>query len=378
MNITGLEAIPKVIRHPAALWDLGVETTVFSTVVKLTTDTGLTGYGYVGPNLPPPPRVVTMLETEIQPLVLGRSPYDVEKLVASYLNAFPAKWTLETTTMAVAGVEIACWDLIGKSLGAPLYRLLGGKYRERIETAATLRYKQRTDEAHVAADARAAVDEGYRTLILKEAAPDQAVAYIAAIREAVGSGVQLRVDPNQAWSLPTAKRTIKRLDHYDLECIEQPIFRWDMDGLAQLRRSVSTPIMLDEGATTIYRVLEAVKKEAVDMISFDPVRMGGISHFKKACAIAEAAGIPVVLHWTGDGGIGTAAWLHLAASTPNLSLAHHIGLDDALISEPFSDELPFIEVPEGRGLGITVDEDKLARHSMKGKEGEINARYSEI
>ncbi len=378
MKIARLEAIPTVIRHRAALWDLGVDTTVFSTVVKLTTDTGLTGWGYVGPNLPPPPRVVTMLETEIQPLLLGRSPYDVEKIVGSYLETFPAKWTLETTTMAVAGVEIACWDIIGKSLNAPLYKLLGGKVRDRIETAATLRYRQRTDEAQVATDARAAVDEGYRTLILKEASPELAVAYIAAIREAVGNGIQLRVDPNQAWSLPTAKRTLRKLEAYDLECIEQPIFRWDMDGLAQLRQAVSTPIMMDEGATTIYRVLEAVKKEAVDMISFDPVRMGGISYFKKACAIAEAAGIPVVLHWTGDGGIGTAAWLHLAASTPNLSLAHHIGLDDSLISKPFTYQLPFIEVPEGPGLGIAVDEETLARHSMIGKSGEINARYNEI
>jgi len=136
--------------------------------------------------------------------------------------------------------------------------------------------------------------------------------------------------------------------------------------------------MLDEGATTIYRVLEAIKKEAVDIIGFDLVRMGGISYFKKACAIAEAAGIPVVMHWTGDGGIGTAAALQVAVTVRNLSLAHHIGLDSTLIAKPFEYTLPYVEVPEKPGLGIEVDEEQLAKYSMKGRSDEINDHYAEI
>ncbi len=378
MKITKVEAIPTVIPHEAAYWDLGCKVSVISTVVKVETDEGITGWGYVGPNLPPPPRVEATIETEIQPLIMGESPFDVEKIVSKYLNGFPAKWTLETTTMAMAGVETACWDIIGKSLNTPLYKLLGGKFREQVETFATMRYHEQVSMDVIASDAAKVVEQGYRTIMIKEYEPDRTVEVVKTIREAVGGKIQLRVDPNQAWDIATAKRVIKRLEPFDLQCVEQPIFRWDIDGLAHLRQSVGVPIMLDEGATTIYKVFEAVKKEAVDIIGFDIVRVGGISGFKKAAAIAESAGIPVIMHWTGDGGIGTAAGLHVAASTPNLNLAHHIGLDHTLIKQSFQYELPLIEVPEGPGLGIEVDEDQLAKYSMKGRNDEMQDCYKEV
>ena len=378
MKITKVEAIPTVIPHEAAYWDLGCNVSVISTVVSVETDEGVTGWGYVGPNLPPPPRVEATIETEIQPLILGESPFDVEKIVAKYLNGFPAKWTLETTTMAMAGVETACWDIIGKSLNAPLYKLLGGKFRSQVEIIATMRYHEPVGMDIVAADAAKVVDQGYRAIMVKEYEPDRTVEVVKTIRDVVGSKIQLRVDPNQAWDMATAKRVIRRLEPFDMQCIEQPIFRWDIDGLAHLRQAVGVPIMLDEGATTIYKVFEAVKKEAVDIIGIDIVRVGGISAFKKAAAIAEAAGIPVVMHWTGDGGIGTAAGLHVAVSTPNLQLAHHIGLDDSLIKQSFQHELPYIEAPEGPGLGIEVDEDQLAKYSMKGRNNEITDAYKKV
>ncbi len=378
MKITKVEAIPTVIPHEAAYWDLGCNVSVISTVVRVETDEGVTGWGYVGPNLPPPPRVEATIETEIQPLILGESPFDVEKIVAGYLNGFPAKWTLETTTMAMAGVETACWDIIGKTLNAPLYKLLGGKFRSQVETFATMRYREPVSLDIIANDAAKVVEQGYRTIMIKECEPNRTVEVVRTIREAVGHKIQLRVDPNQAWSVATAKQVIKRLEPYGLQCVEQPIFRWDIDGLAHLRQSVGVPIMLDEGATTIYRVFEAVKKEAVDIIGFDIVRVGGISGFKKAAAVAESAGIPVVMHWTGDGGIGTAAGLHVAISTPNLNLAHHIGLDHTLIRQSFAYELPMIEVPEGPGLGVEVDRDQLAKYSMKGRNEAIPACYNDV
>ena len=91
MKITKVEAIPTVIPHEAAYWDLGCNVSVISTVVSVETDEGITGWGYVGPNLPPPPRVEATIETEIQPLILGESPYDVEKIVAKYLHGFPGE-----------------------------------------------------------------------------------------------------------------------------------------------------------------------------------------------------------------------------------------------------------------------------------------------
>jgi L-alanine-DL-glutamate epimerase-like enolase superfamily enzyme len=332
----------------------------------------------VGPNLPPPPRVEASIETEIAPLIVGESPFDVEKIVAKYLNGFPAKWTLETTTMAMAGVEIACWDIIGKSLDTPLHKILGGKYRQQVETFATMRYHQPVGMDVIASDADGVVKQGYRAIMIKEWDPDRTVEVVKTIRETVGDKIQLRVDPNQAWSVATAKRVCKRLEKYDLQCIEQPIFRWDMDGLAHLRQSVGIPIMLDEGATTIYRVLEAVKKDAVDFIGFDLVRVGGISAFKKACAIAEAAGIQVIMHWMGDGGIGTAAALQVAAGIPNMNMAHHVGLDSSLLKQSFDYTLPMVDIPDGPGIGVEVDEEQLARYSLKGRNHEFPEHYKKV
>ena len=153
MKITKIEAIPTAIPHQGAYWDQGCDVTVLSTVVRVFTDEGITGYGYVGPNLPPPPRIETMIRTEIAPLIVGESPFDVEKIVAKYLKGFPAKWTLETTTMAMAGVETACWDIIGKALGTPLYKILGGKFQERVEIFATMRYREAVDMDTIARDA---------------------------------------------------------------------------------------------------------------------------------------------------------------------------------------------------------------------------------
>jgi len=256
-----------------------------------------------------------VLVRNIIPIAIGLDPHDVEHL---YRKVEGAGFYHHKRAMvfALAAVEMACWDLVGKAAGAPLHKLWGGKYRERIEMIA---YLFVSDPEKVAAEARHYVDRGFRTIKLKTGVDERSDVPIAkAVREAVGPDIRNRADVNGAWTPGTAKRMISRLAPFDLEYVEQPLVHDDLLGHAQLRRWSPVPIALDESAYTTADVLNIIRAEAADVILLDPHEAGGLWQARKAASICEAAGIPVTLHSGGELGCSTAAYLHLAASTPNM------------------------------------------------------------
>lgn len=193
---------------------------------------------------------------------------------------------------------------------------------------------------------------------------------VATIREKVGPRIELRVDPNGAWSVGTAIRQIRKLEKYDPQYIEQPIPRFDMKGLVHVRKNSRVPIAVCEGGLTLYRLAEIIRNEAADVFSTDPWRLGGILQFKKACHMAEACNIPVVTH-IARLGISKAAWLHVCISTPNVMFANDIiasnaagfkGSVDNLVDIGFEHKEGFMSVPEKPGLGVTVNEESLAKY----------------
>ena len=335
-----------------------------SLLVQVETDEGITGI-CTQPLLFL--RTETIIQNEIKPLVLGQDPFDVERMVANFLRRHPALWSLEGSVFPMGAVEIACWDIIGKSLNVPLYKLLGGKYRDKVPITAFMGIKP-PDE--LAEDVSKAVEQGFTTIKLKVGRNLlEDVEIVKAVREAVGDEVEIRVDANQAWSLSVAERQINKIAEYDPQYFEQPIPRWDFEGLAHLRKKTNAPIAICEGLVTIYRAAEIIKKEAVDFISSDPLRMGGLSQAKKLCGMAEAAGIPIVLH-IATGSLEAAAWLHLAVSTPIVRYANDIVVTDGvglaftddIVTEPIVCERGYMNAPGKPGLGIELDEDKLAKY----------------
>jgi L-alanine-DL-glutamate epimerase-like enolase superfamily enzyme len=336
-------------------------------LVQVETDEGITGV-CTQPMLFP--RTETIIHTEIKPLVLGQDPFNVEKMVGYFLRGHPALWALEGSVFPMGAVEIACWDIIGQFLNVPLYKLFGGKYRDRVPITAFMGIKE---PDQVAQDAVRAVEQGFTTIKLKVGRDLQEdVEIVKAVREAVGDRIELRVDPNQAWSLSVAERQIRKIAEYDPQYIEQPLPRWDFEGLAHLRKLAIAPIAICEGLVTIYRAAELLKRDAVDYISSDPLRMGGLSQAKKLCGLAEGFGVPIVFH-VANGSIEASAWAHLAVSSPIIRYANDIIIEggvglaftDDIVKEPIVGERGYMKPLEKPGLGVEIDEDKLAKYAER-------------
>jgi L-alanine-DL-glutamate epimerase-like enolase superfamily enzyme len=328
-------------------------------LIRLQTETGLTGWGetpvdWLDKSFEGAP------EERLRGQVVGRDPFALEA------------WYAENTlgSFLASGVEMAMWDIIGKATGQPLYQLLGGGVRKKIELAACMGIRP-YDEAK--AIARQYVDMGFTTLKTKagrEAQED--LEMVRGIRDGVGDRLKLRIDPNQGYAPEVAFPLARDLEKYDLEYFEQPMPKGLITDAARLRRHTKTPIALNESVTTLDIVLQILQLNAADVVLPDTYQCGGILAVKKVAALVEAAGVPCVFHCAHDLGLKTAAMLHVVASTPGFSLANdctYYGLVDDVITPLHQIERGFMTVPDAPGLGVTVDEAKLARYEVRSQIG---------
>lgn len=323
-------------------------------IVRLETDTGLVGWGenpddWINKTFEGVP------EDRLRPQVLGRDPFDLE--------AFYAENTLGT--FLASGVEMAMWDLIGKATKQPLYKLLGGSVRKKIELAACMGIRP-YDEAK--AIAKQYVDQGFTTMKTKAGRrAEEDLEMVRGIRDGAGDKLKLRIDPNMGYTPEVAFQLARDLEKYNLEYFEQPMQSSLIGEAARLRRHTKTPIALNESVTTPEIVLQILQLRAADVLLPDTYQCGGISAVKKVATLCEAAHVPCVFHCAHDLGPKTAAMLHVVASCPNFPLANdctYYGLEDDICTPKHKIERGHMEVPEGPGLGINVDEKKLAKYRI--------------
>lgn len=331
-----------------------------SQIVQVFTDEGIVGIGER--EEAPPIRDMTHLK----PSLIGADPFDVQAIVGSQLSGQFAGPPQE-----IAAIEMACWDIIGKHAGVPVYKLMGGPVRDKVYVT---RFIGITSVEETVKDALEAVEAGIKTIKLKVGLdPQKDLETVKAVRESVGDSITIRVDSNQSWSVPEAINMINRMEKYFPQFIEQPIPWWDHDGLARVKARTRVPICICEGygyaISGLPRLMDLIKRDAIDFISTDPLRTAGMLGFKKLCAICEAAGIPVVTHWT-RAGVSQAAWLHCCISNYATMYANDIlcsnlkpGPIDDIITEPLKHENGYLKALDGPGLGVTLDEEKLARYS---------------
>jgi L-alanine-DL-glutamate epimerase-like enolase superfamily enzyme len=325
-----------------------------SLLVRLETDTGLVGWGetpedWINKSYEGTP------EDLLRRQVLGRDPFDLEA------------WYAENTlgSYLASGVEMALWDLIGQATRQPLYKLLGGKVRGKVELAACMGIRPYEEAKAIA---RQYVEMGFSTLKTKAGRDAQEdLEMVRGIRDGVGDRLKLRIDPNMGYTPAVALSLARDLEKYHLEYLEQPMQQSLIGESARLRRQTRTPLALNESVTTPEVALQILQLRAADVLLPDTYQGGGILAVKKVAALCEAAGVPCVFHCAHDLGLKTAAMLHVIASTPGFTLANdctYYGLEDDILTPLHRIEGGLMPVPEGPGLGVHVDEAKLAKYRV--------------
>jgi L-Ala-D/L-Glu epimerase len=333
---------------------LRTSSTTKSAITRVDTDAGLTGWGEHNINFLEGISARRM-QHESQAWLIGRDPQNI----ARFHQECPFELRLKS------GIELALWDICGQAAGLPVAVLLGGMLRERIEVAACMGIQSYERAKEMAAWY---VEQGFGTLKTKAGADMQEdLQMVRGVRDAVGDKLKLRIDPNRAYSPQQALELARRLEPFDLEYFEQPIPAEPLADSAWLRHQTSVPIALNESVTGPASVLEILRADAAAFILPDTHIAGGILPCVTIGRICEAAGIPCIMHCGHDLGPKTAAMLHVAAACPAYSLANdttYFGLEDDIITQPFSIERGTIAVPTSPGLGIEGDPERLARYKI--------------
>lgn len=346
---------------------MAIGTTRFqeNTVVKLIAEDGTAGFGesthMVGHSqageTPETDRAI--VRHKLAPAVLGHNPFNQEALALVLDRAVPGN------TQAKGALLMAAYDLAGKLLRTPVYNLLGGQVRSAIPLSWSLPI---VDAPAAVAEARQMVERGWRILKIKIGRPDPRddARVVAAVREAVGERVRLRADANQAYDRKTALRVAHSLAPYELDWLEQPVHRDDLEGMALLTREAPMPVMADESAKSPEVLGEIIRKRAADAISIYIIGPGGLQASKKMAALCQAFRLRGYVGGNLESIIGSAAGLHLAASSPAIDLGCEMCAQYLLKDDIGTQRLEMRDgallVPHGPGLGVEVDEDKLARY----------------
>lgn len=269
---------------------------------------------------------------------------------------------------AKAAIEMALFDITGKHFHVPLYDLLGGKVREKLPLS---RSASQSDIEKDVDEVREFITEGYRIIKVKVGilSIKQDIERIVTIRETVGPEVSLRADANQGWSVSDALTFIHEAEESKLDFIEQPIPKWNLDGLAYLRSTSPIPIMADEAVTTEHDVLEIAKRRAADYISIKVIKCGGIMRATRIVSIADSAGIQCYLGSQIETSVGTSAGLHFALATNSFTHGGEIYgprfFVEDIVKKPMRIEDGCIYPTNEPGLGVELDQDKVKEFEIK-------------
>jgi len=352
--------------------------------LELATDTGLVGLSEA--------RMVNKTSTllacidELAPrYVIGSDPFDVERLAWNVQRAEYGR-PGEITQSALASFDVACWDLIGQALNAPIWKLLGGRFRERVPAYANGWYQAERDPKTIASLARKVVERGYRALKLDPfgaasaeiSVPDgrRAVEIIAAVRDAVGADIQILVEMHGRFTPATALKVAASLEPYEPEWIEEPVPPENPKALARVRAATRLTIATGERAHTMEDIRPLIEGGLVDVVQVDMTHFGGFLPMKRLAGWADVYSLLMAPHNV-CGPVGTMANVHLAVSTPNYKVLEHFNdFADSWVHE-LVDDPPRVDradgcfaAPEKPGLGVRLNHDECAKHPRTG--GRIN------
>ncbi|GAB2558281.1 enolase C-terminal domain-like protein [Kribbella endophytica] len=339
------------------------------TVVEVEADNGLIGLGEMGGGGQSAEAAIAGLK----PYLVGHDPARTEAL--RWMLANPTASLYNNRTQLLAAIEFACLDLQGRELGVPVHELLGGKVRDRVPFASYLFFRHPAEDGtgeistpeQLVEHARTLVDEhGFSVHKLKGGvfAPDYERDCFRALAEAF-PGHRVRFDPNGAFSVEEAIRFARGIEDLDNDYLEDPT--WGMNGMRRVRDKTPIPLATNTVVVNFEQLAANVRDPAVDVILLDTTFWGGIRPCVKAAGVCETFQLGVAVHSSGELGIQLSTMLHLGAVVPNLAFSadahyHHLR-DDVIVGG----KLPYVDgaiaVPEGPGLGVELDRDKLAEYA---------------
>ena len=368
MKITAIDVTPVCVLRLRA-WGTVVRTALGPAdisehgIVQVRTDEGLTGLGEISSVFARRgPFLYRDVDERLAPALVGRDPL----AITGALRAMETQ--LSDGQLAIAGVEMALWDLAGKALGVPVYTLLGGRVRERIPLSYSVPHGAPEQMAEFA---RERANEGFRTVKVKVGQGlGRDVEAVRQVREAVGAAHRVRVDANMAMgSAKEAIRLVERIMDFDPEMLEQPVPARDLHAMAEIRRSVSLPIMADESIGPPRDAMEVIRREAADVLNVYVTESGGIRNAASIFTLAEQAGLGCMIGSMPELGIGTAAQIHLGMAMPNLDYdsdtCGSLYQEEDLLATPLRFERGHAFAPEGPGLGVELDPDAVARAARR-------------
>lgn len=338
-------------------------------IILMETDEGITGVGETGVTLierggETQEAIYITIKKYFAPMLVGMDPFDIG-VVIDRLEGFNQGRT--GFLCAKAGIDTALYDIMGKAVNLPVAKLLGGIHRTNFKVSRSLGVKTPKEMAE---DAIRLKSMGYAMLTIKVGFDlKEDIERVAAVRDAVGSDYPLEVDVNGAYNVEVAIPTLRKMERYGIEAIEQPVPWWDIQGLKEVRIALDTPITADESAWTPHDVVAIARAGAADTICLKPVKNGGLFLSRRMAEIAEAAGMGVLMGSKHPLSPGTSAIIQFAAAIPCVHGVLGYGsplerLADDVCDPPLKmNQDGTVTLPSGPGLGVNLSEEKLRKYS---------------
>ncbi|HSF33418.1 MAG TPA: mandelate racemase/muconate lactonizing enzyme family protein [Candidatus Tectomicrobia bacterium] len=361
MNVTDVqvEVLQAPVEHPYTAAGRRVEGN-WHVLARLTTNDGIEGAGYIVSLRQDLVQAVAQATRELGRQLIGVHVLEVEAAwarLASVGNWIGPGGLLH---IAIAPLDIALWDAAGKTLGQPLYRLLGG-YRDRVPAYASDRlwYSLSLDE--LAASARQHVADGFRAVKLrlgKEARSEGEVARIHAVRRQVGADIAILVDATESWDRAHAIHTSRLLQEAGIAWLEDPLPHQDMTGLSQLAGMLDVPVAGGEHLYDLATFRDLFQHHAVDIAIIDLARVGGITPWRRIAALAQAYHVPVCGHVIPE------VHVHLLSAIPNALRVEYVPRSAAILRGMPALEDGCLVAPKAPGLGLEFDEAAMRRYRV--------------
>jgi galactonate dehydratase len=346
--------------------------------VKVETDSGLYGWGEAYTQADRD-RAIEIHIQQLGRYLLGRNPFDIKHFTFLAYNDYANKRGSMECYCAISGLEQALWDIAGKATGQPVYNLLGGKCRDKVRVYANGWGGGGTPE-EAAEKAKAVVKKGFTALkfdpfpnpwraYIDRNQEDEAVAKVAAVREAVGPDVEILIEVHRRLAPMHAVRVARRMEEYRPFWYEEPVSFRDLDSLVEARQQIKIPVVTGEEVYTKLEFKQVFERRAADIINPDVCNVGGILELREIAAMAEVYHVAVSPHNYNSTTLGLAATLHATAGMTNFLITEYFVNFEAIGAEiaitPFTVENSYITLPTTPGLGIDLDEAALARRPYR-------------